>query len=81
MAKKKESETALNFEAAITELESLVATLEAGEVSLEDSLQAFEKGVKLTRECQKHLSDAEQRVTLLMEENGELELVDIEDDE
>lgn len=61
-----------SFEDSLGELESLVEAMEAGEMSLEDSLSAFEKGVKLTRHCQQQLSAAEQKVELLMEQQGEL---------
>lgn len=46
--------------------------MEAGDLSLEASLAAFEAGVKLTRECQQALTEAEQKVSLLMEKNGEI---------
>jgi exodeoxyribonuclease VII small subunit len=61
-----------DFEQSLTELEQLVDSMESGELSLEDSLSAFEKGVKLTRECQTKLSAAEQKVELLIEKQGEL---------
>jgi exodeoxyribonuclease VII small subunit len=54
------------FETALAELESLVETLEQGELSLEQSLQQFERGVKLTRACQQALKSAEQRVDMLV---------------
>lgn len=63
--------SAFTFETALTELEQLVQRLESGELSLEQSLQAFEQGVSLTRQCQQALSSAEQRVQLLLEENGQ----------
>ena len=59
------------FETAVAELEQLVQKMESGELSLEDSLQAFEQGVKLTRQCQQALSSAEQRVQLLLDQNGQ----------
>ena len=62
----------VDFEARLQELEALVENLEDGDLSLEDSLQAFEHGVRLTRECQQALSKAEQRVQLLLEEGGRL---------
>ena len=62
----------IDFEASLGQLENLVDQMEEGELSLEDSLKAFEAGVKLTRECQQALKEAEQKVTLLMEQNGEL---------
>jgi exodeoxyribonuclease VII small subunit len=54
-----------DFESALKELESLVETLERGELSLEASLEAFERGVALTRYCQTALREAEQRVAVL----------------
>jgi len=60
------------FEQSLSELEQLVESMETGELSLEDSLNAFEKGVKLTRDCQTKLNAAEQKVELLMEKQGEL---------
>ncbi len=59
------------FEDAMTELEQLVEQMEQGDISLEESLQAFERGIKLTRTCQKALNDAEQKVQILMEKNGQ----------
>ncbi|UXD86270.1 exodeoxyribonuclease VII small subunit [Thalassolituus hydrocarboniclasticus] len=59
------------FEAALTELEQLVVRMENGDLSLEDSLRAFEQGIGLTRQCQQALSAAEQRVQLLLEQNGQ----------
>jgi exodeoxyribonuclease VII small subunit len=55
-----------NFEGALEQLQKTVKQLESGELSLEDALKGFEEGVKLTRICQQHLADAEQRVELLM---------------
>jgi exodeoxyribonuclease VII small subunit len=63
----------LDFEQSLTDLQSLVERLENGELSLEDSLTAFEQGVRLTRDCQAALSQAEQKVQILMERDGELE--------
>lgn len=54
-----------NFETAMAELEELVTKIEAGNLSLEDSLKEFEQGIKLSRICQKALTDAEQRVKIL----------------
>lgn len=62
---------AVNFEESLKALEALVNTMEAGDLSLEDSLAAFEQGIKLSRECQEALSAAEQKVALLMEQQGE----------
>ena len=75
--KKQES---FDFEKALAELEELVTAMEEGDLSLEDSLKAFEKGIKLTRECQSALKSAEQKVQVLISESGETEDFDIEDD-
>jgi exodeoxyribonuclease VII small subunit len=54
-----------SFEDALQELEAIVDRLERGDLSLEESLQSFERGVALTGICQRALSDAEQRVEIL----------------
>jgi exodeoxyribonuclease VII small subunit len=59
-----------DFEAAMQELEALVAELERGELPLEESLKAFERGIALTRACQRSLKDAEQKVEVLLRESG-----------
>ncbi|MGM0449222.1 MAG: exodeoxyribonuclease VII small subunit [Pseudomonadota bacterium] len=65
---------ASSFEASIQELETLVRKLEQGDMPLEESLKAFERGVQLTRSCQQSLRDAEQRVEQVIENSqGELE--------
>ena len=70
----------LDFEAAIKELESLVERMEQGDQSLEQSLKDFERGVELTRTCQKALKQAEQKVHLLLEQSGQAELTPFEDE-
>lgn len=60
------------FEESLAKLESLVEKMEAGDLSLEDSLVTFEQGIKLTRECQAALKNAEQKVTMLIERNGQV---------
>lgn len=68
-----QNDSALNdFEESLEQLEAIVERMEKGELSLEQSLEAFEEGVKLTRNCQQTLRKAEQRVSELLEENGEL---------
>ena len=54
--------------------------MEDGELSLEDSLEAFEKGIKLTRECQSALRQAEQKVQVLMDESGTTQDLKLEDE-
>jgi len=70
MARKKAT---LDFEQSLTDLQNLVERLENGELSLEDSLVAFEQGIRLTRDCQTALAQAEQKVQILLERDGELE--------
>jgi exodeoxyribonuclease VII small subunit len=55
-----------NLEKSLAELETLVTRLEGGELSLEQALKEFERGVKLTRQCQTALKDAEQKVEILL---------------
>ena len=59
------SDDKLTFEEAMAELDELVSRMEDGELSLDDSLKAFERGVMLTRKCQEALSQAELRVKTL----------------
>ena len=59
-----------DFNKGLAELELIINKLESGELSLEDSLKYFEKGVKLHRQCHSALTDAEQRVNLLSEEDN-----------
>ncbi|AUD78106.1 exodeoxyribonuclease VII small subunit [Kangiella profundi] len=57
----------VNFESQLQELETIVEQLESGELPLDEALKVFEKGVKLSRQCQQLLADAEQKVTVLMD--------------
>tara|TARA_R110001592_G_scaffold295594_2_gene565695 strand:+ start:43102 stop:43341 length:240 start_codon:yes stop_codon:yes gene_type:complete len=61
----------LNLEATLSQLESTVDKLDEEQLSVADSLAAFETGLKLIRKAQKELEDAEQRVTALIEQDGE----------
>lgn len=63
---------AIDFEQQLESLEALVASLESGELSLEDSLKSFEQGIKVARECQQALKNAEQKVELLTRQGDEL---------
>ena len=65
---KDETTSAFNFEASLTELEALVQQMEQGDLTLEDSLAAFERGISLTRGCQAALATAEQKVNILMQD-------------
>ncbi len=64
--------TQITFEQAMTRLEQIVATLESGRCTLDDSMKLFEEGAKLTAFCQKALRSAEQKIIkLTAAENGE----------
>lgn len=67
-------EVLMKFEEAMLELENTVKKLESGETTLEESMELFEKGVKLSRVCQKLLSEAQLKVTkLIAEGDSEIE--------
>ncbi len=59
------------FEESLTELEQLVTKMEQGDISLEQALEAFERGVSLTKTCQTALQEAEQKVSILLAKNGQ----------
>ncbi len=68
MARKKTSSL---FEDSMQELTEIVEQLEQGDISLDASLKSFEQGVKLTRMCQQALQEAEQKVHILLEKDGQ----------
>jgi exodeoxyribonuclease VII small subunit len=70
-----------NFEKALQELEDLVEKMETGNLSLEESLKYFERGVALTRNCQQALAEAEQKVQILLTKNGKEQLQDFSADD
>lgn len=72
MAKKTSTNKSPNFEKALNELESLVEEMEQGNLSLEESLKRFEKGIALSTECQQALQNAELKIKQLVEKNGKL---------
>ena len=77
MADKKQT-----FETSLKELERIVRRLEDGDLALEDSLKLFEDGVKLSRECQARLDQAERRIEVLLKNgngNPQLEIIKTED--
>jgi exodeoxyribonuclease VII small subunit len=80
MSKRKDSDQHPTFESAMAELEQLVEKMEDGELSLDESLKAFERGVVLTRLCQNELKNAELKVQQLNNDGGleELEIADPE---
>lgn len=77
---KKTEKTPPTFEASLGALEKVVRELERGDVPLEESLRLFEEGVKLSRECQERLTQAERRIEILLRDaNGRPVLADLED--
>lgn len=83
MAKKAaNSDDKIDFESALRELEELVERMEHGDLSLEQSLKDFERGVALTRACQQALQEAEQKVQILArkDEDSDLTPFDSSDD-
>jgi len=64
----------LKFEEALARLEAIVGRLEGGDLPLEESLNLFEEGVRLTRHCSRRLSEAERKVSILLKNaQGQLE--------
>jgi len=78
LPKKKKSS---HFEKDLQELEDLVEKMEGGDLSLEDSLVHFERGIALTRACQKALTEAEQKIQILLAEDGSQKLRPFSSDE
>lgn len=70
-----------NFEASLGALEKIVRELERGDLPLEESLKLFEQGVKLSRECQDRLNQAERRVELLLRDTEGRPVLSAFDDE
>ena len=60
-----------SFEKSLEELESLVENMEQGDLTLEESLRHFERGVQLTRSCQQALQEAEQKIEILLKNNDQ----------
>lgn len=77
---KKIVKSEFNFENSLQELETIVKVMEQGGLSLEESLQKFEKGVALTRQCQEALKTTEQKVQILLQQNGKEELQPFDSD-
>ena len=73
MAKKEE-----NFEDLINELEEITNKLEKEQLSLDKSVELFEKGMEISKKCNEKLEDAEKRITILLNENGDLKEEDFE---
>lgn len=62
-----------SFEEQMENLEKIVGELEKGDFNLDDSVSKFEEGIKISKECNKILEQAEKKITILMNQNGEIE--------
>jgi exodeoxyribonuclease VII small subunit len=71
----------VNLEKSLTDLEEIVEELESGDLPLEKAMKKFEEGIKLTRNCQTALKEAEQKVEILLKSAGGEDLEDFEIDE
>jgi len=65
-----------HFESSLNELNQIVEKMEQDDLELEESLKLFERGITLTRQCQKALQEAEQKVHILLEKEGQLKLAE-----
>ena len=79
--KKTVKNLSIDFESSLNELDNLVVQMEQGGLTLEQSLQNFEKGIQMVRQCQAALKNAEQKVQILMQQNGESTLSDYHEEE
>ena len=61
------------FENNMENLEKIVTELEKGELNLDDSISKFEEGIKISKECNKILEEAEKKITILLEKDGNIE--------
>lgn len=62
----------MNFEDSIQQLDKIASELESGKLNLEESIKMFEEGMKLSSKCSKFLEDAEKRITVLVNDNGNI---------
>lgn len=62
-----------NFESSMKKLEDIVIELEEGRLNLDESVKKFEEGMKIAKKCNNILENAEKRITILLEKNGDLE--------
>ena len=67
-----------NFEEAMKKLETIVTELEKGELNLDESVKKFEEGMKIAKQCNTILEDAEKKITILLEKDGELKEEDFD---
>lgn len=70
-----------SFEEKMEDLEKIVVELEKGDLNLDDSVSKFEEGIKLSKECNKILEDAEKKITILLNEDGNIKEENFETEE
>lgn len=70
-----------SFEEKIEDLERIVTELENGDLSLDDSVLKFEQGIKISKECNKILEEAEKKITILVNQDGEMKEKDFQTEE
>lgn len=75
-----ESTEPLNFEIALKDLEGMIEKMASGQLTLEESLKNFEQGIALARQCQTALKAAEQKVQMLISQNGGFETRDFSEE-
>lgn len=61
-----------NFEKNMSDLENIVTELEKGDLNLDESISKFEEGIKISKECNKILEEAEKKITILLEKDGDV---------
>ena len=76
-----EKEKTGNFEESMKKLEDIVTELEKGDLNLDESVEKFEEGMKISQECNKILQNAEKRISILLEKDGEIEEEDFTTEE
>ena len=62
-----------SFEKNMSNLENIVTELEKGDLNLDESISKFEEGIKISKQCNKILEEAEKKITILLEKNGDFE--------
>lgn len=70
-----------SFEERMENLEKIVAELEKGDLNLDDSVAKFEEGIKISKECNKILEEAEKKITILLNQDGEMKEENFETEE
>lgn len=70
-----------SFEEKMEDLETIVSELEKGDLNLDDSVAKFEEGIKISKECNKILEEAEKKITILLNQDGEIKEENFETEE